>query len=241
VPGEPRRWSRWPARAWSAAAVVLSLITVVAFARGWTLNQPVLMIPPLALAAGTNFWRLFGGISPPATAFVVDERGGEFAAPVRLAHSVSLAAWSLACLTMLLVVPFAFLRPLFLAPAIFQGLLAVWFLPGCGARRLAPLGLLPGRGLRRAATPIPWDEIVGAVAEAPAADIFGRRSALGVTMVWLGRADPLHLQWVDLDVDVRLMADAIEYYRAHPEHRAAIGTVAEHRRLYTALIHQYTA
>jgi hypothetical protein len=118
------------------------------------------------------------------------------------------------------------------------GLLAVVIQPGRGIRRLAPAGLMPG--LRRAATPIPWEDVVGAAVEASSPAIFGRRRAMvvGVTMVWPGRAKPRRLQWAALDIDARFLADAIDYYRTHPEHRAAIGTVGEYQRLYAALVLQ---
>jgi hypothetical protein len=193
----------------------------------------------MLLAVATTFWESYGVASPPVAAFVVNEARSEFAAPARLAHNINSAMWSLACLTMLVATPLGFLRPLFLVPALIHGLLAVSFPPGRGMRRLTAGGLLPGRGFRRASTPIPWEEIVGAAAEAPTVSILGRRSVFGVTIVWPGRAKPLHFQWTSLDIDVRLMADAIEYYRAHPEHRVAIGTVAEHRRLYATLAQQY--
>lgn len=42
------------------------------------------------------------------------------------------------------------------------------------------------------------------------------------------------LRWPD--VDAAFLADAILYYRAHPEFRSEIGTPVEHRRLYAALV-----
>jgi hypothetical protein len=41
---------------------------------------------------------------------------------------------------------------------------------------------------------------------------------------------------ITMDVDQRFATDSIEYYRTHPEHRAAIGTPAEHERLSQALL-----
>ncbi|WP_027342226.1 hypothetical protein [Hamadaea tsunoensis] len=42
------------------------------------------------------------------------------------------------------------------------------------------------------------------------------------------------LRWAD--VNRMFLADAILYYRAHPEFRSEIGTPAEHRRLYAVLV-----
>jgi hypothetical protein len=57
-------------------------------------------------------------------------------------------------------------------------------------------------------------------------DLVRRRS-----LVMISRAVPIF--W--LDIHPWFLADAIRYYVAHPEHRAAIGTADEHDRLRRSL------
>ncbi|MCZ7439936.1 hypothetical protein O7598_26285 [Micromonospora sp. WMMC241] len=163
---------------------------------------------------------------PPTGDLRVDEAGRAFVAPprARIAFAPVLMGWLAYAavdgagpplLTALLVAVLGWL------------VVALW--------RNAPLVVLTAEKISVGTAPaivVPWEALgtTGAVAEGTA------RTRLAVTRSelvrprWKGRF-PVDLPTRDLAVAPALLAAAIGHYAARPEHRAAIGTAAEHARL----------
>ncbi|SCG52615.1 hypothetical protein [Micromonospora humi] len=163
---------------------------------------------------------------PPTGDLRVDEAGRAFFAPprARIAFAPVLMGWlgyvavdgaGPPLLTVLLVVVLGWL------------LVAHW--------RSAPLVVLTAEEIGVGTAPavvVPWAALgpTGAVAEGAARTRLAVARPELVRPRWRGRF-PVDLPVRDLTVAPALLAAAIGHYAARPEHRAAIGTAAEHARL----------
>lgn len=108
------------------------------------------------------------------------------------------------------------------------------------APELTPQGVRhrAGRLLRE----VPWSALApsGPRRPGPGDDwlvLLVARPELVVTQGWLPSLDSASRVYLPLGLDIHpwLLADAINWYAEHPEHRPAIGTQAEHDRLLTVL------
>ncbi|GLI02285.1 hypothetical protein [Phytohabitans aurantiacus] len=212
---------------------------------------PVLALVAAVLLSIAYFWR-----RPGPAAFVTGDDGRTFLAP-----PAGRAVWWPAALLMMLSVNLStylsftlepagdpepegllttldpvFLTILGLAGVAATGLqlTAIWAgwprveLTPEGVRVQAPLGVIavPWQALRPG---FPWQPSLRADTLALTIDqphLVRRRGLVGTK-----RAVPT--LW--LDIHPWVLADAIRYYVAHPEHRAAIGTATEHDRLRQTL------
>ena len=188
---------------------------------------PLGLRPPALVWVSLLMLALLSRKRQPRAAFVVDGRSFSALGPVLQAAPATV--WFAGCLTESL----AFLSdPLRRHPIqgyfvvgsavilAVLGVLAVWR-PWFIA--LTPDGLAYCCGPRTRL--FRWDELTEPITMAAGSVKVRRKRYIG------------HL---DFRVDTGFLADAIEHYRLFPQHRAAIGTAAEHARLQQA-IHEWTA
>jgi hypothetical protein len=218
-----RRWlvaATVAALAWGAVAFVVDTRLV------WLdlllhLGPTVLGVGALAALAG---WRPAG-----AAAFLVDEDAPAFIVPTNRRRTVETAALVFVVVSLVILVvdwigtgdpaPLDIALSVLLLAAAGGLLLRTWLVP-------ARLELLPD-GVRVPDTfrtrMVRWEAMRPGTPWAP---------QMRTQRLELHARRRIHKVPIDvLDIHPWFLADAIRYYVAHPEHRAAIGRAAEHERL----------
>ncbi|MFU8871749.1 hypothetical protein [Micromonospora sp. SL4-19] len=219
------------------------VVAAIVDAAGASLDQSIgpRLVPVLAVAGALLILGLASWLQPRPAMFVVQPDVPAFGSPVR-AGSIYLALCVLlfaaeAVGTLLLKVRLGTPGALASLPSaagmlVFAALFVVAAWRGLGVR-LQPEGVRV-RAVWGTLT-VPWEALPVGQTHRPADQPTTLRLACARPDLVRRRGRVAKETLPTDNIDAQFLADAIRYYVLHPEHRAAIGTEVEHRRLHDAL------